>query len=79
MADVALKVNLAFVHFFVLPLYKQSAHARIRMPSRALPVSLESREEHDSTQLACSFYPRKGGVFFLSARLIVCKSKKLLW
>lgn len=34
MADVALKVRLALVHFLVLPLYNQSACTKIHAPSR---------------------------------------------
>lgn len=35
MADVALKVDLALVHFLLLPLYKQSAFTKIHAPSLA--------------------------------------------
>lgn len=38
MADVALKVDLALVLFLVLPLYKQSACAKIHAPAQSAPA-----------------------------------------
>ena len=73
MADVALKDDLALVHFLVLPLYKQSACAKICAPVRAVRANLF----HSNHLFGCLFCLLEEEIFFRSSRFIICKLQTL--
>lgn len=64
MADVALKVTLAFVHFLLLPLYKQSAFTTSALArayfTRIIKDFLYLLEEENSLATHVSLYANQG-------------------